>query len=57
MRPVGHTPDRFACGVDIVGPSNLQTLLDTMGDDFEGSSIQIPEGARFVPGLPDPRAE
>jgi dipeptidyl aminopeptidase/acylaminoacyl peptidase len=21
------TPDRFACGVDIVGPSNLQTLL------------------------------
>lgn len=22
-----RTPDRFACGVDIVGPSNLQTLL------------------------------
>ena len=22
------TPDRFACGVDIVGPSNLNTLLD-----------------------------
>jgi len=24
------TPDTFACGVDIVGPSNLQTLLETI---------------------------
>lgn len=24
------TPDQFACGVDIVGPSNLVTLLDTI---------------------------
>ena len=24
------TPDRFACGVDIVGPSNLITLLETI---------------------------
>jgi dipeptidyl aminopeptidase/acylaminoacyl peptidase len=24
------TPDRFACGVDIVGPSNLKTLLDSI---------------------------
>ncbi len=24
------TPDEFACGVDIVGPSNLQTLLETI---------------------------
>ena len=24
------TPDVFACGVDIVGPSNLRTLLDTL---------------------------
>ena len=24
------TPDEFACGVDIVGPSNLQTLLKTI---------------------------
>ena len=24
------TPDTFACGVDIVGPSNLETLLDTI---------------------------
>jgi dipeptidyl aminopeptidase/acylaminoacyl peptidase len=24
------TPEKFACGVDIVGPSNLQTLLNTI---------------------------
>src|SRR5690606_3646369 len=24
------TPEQFACGVDIVGPSNLQTLLDSV---------------------------
>ena len=24
------TPDRFACGIDIVGPSNLETLLDSV---------------------------
>jgi dipeptidyl aminopeptidase/acylaminoacyl peptidase len=24
------TPDKFACGVDIVGPSNLETLLKTI---------------------------
>jgi dipeptidyl aminopeptidase/acylaminoacyl peptidase len=24
------TPDAFACGVDIVGPSNIQTLLETI---------------------------
>ena len=24
------TPDRFACGIDIVGPSNLQTLLGSI---------------------------
>ncbi len=24
------TPEKFACGVDIVGPSNLRTLLDTI---------------------------
>ena len=27
---LAFTPDTFACGVDIVGPSNLATLLDTM---------------------------
>jgi hypothetical protein len=34
------TPEVFACGVDIVGPSNLITLLET-----------IPTGADHVPGL------
>jgi dipeptidyl aminopeptidase/acylaminoacyl peptidase len=27
---LAFTPDRFACGVDIVGPSNLVTFLDTI---------------------------
>ena len=27
---VTMTPDKFACGVDIVGPSNLETLLNTI---------------------------
>jgi dipeptidyl aminopeptidase/acylaminoacyl peptidase len=27
---LAYTPDVFACGVDIVGPSNLETLLDTI---------------------------
>lgn len=27
---VTNTPDTFACGVDIVGPSNLKTLLDSV---------------------------
>ena len=26
---LAFTPDMFACGVDIVGPSNLETLLKT----------------------------
>ncbi|MXO66471.1 prolyl oligopeptidase family serine peptidase [Altererythrobacter endophyticus] len=25
-----YTPEKFACGVDIVGPSNLETLLETI---------------------------
>ncbi|MDM7860740.1 S9 family peptidase [Alteromonas sp. ASW11-36] len=29
------TPDRFACGVDIVGPSNLVTLLDSIPPYWE----------------------
>ena len=27
---VTNTPERFACGVDIVGPSNLKTLMDSI---------------------------
>ncbi|WP_338241072.1 S9 family peptidase [Aurantiacibacter hainanensis] len=29
------TPETFACGVDIVGPSNLETLLDTIPPYWE----------------------
>ena len=29
------TPDTFACGVDVVGPSNLNTLLDTVPPYWE----------------------
>ena len=29
------TPDAFACGVDIVGPSNLETLLETIPPYWE----------------------
>ena len=29
------TPDTFACGVDIVGPSNLDTLLETIPPYWE----------------------
>ena len=29
------TPDKFACGVDIVGPSNLNTLLKTIPPYWE----------------------
>src|SRR5690606_17965841 len=27
---LAFTPDAFACGVDIVGPSNLETLLESV---------------------------
>lgn len=30
LAALAFTPDAFACGVDIVGPSNLQTLLETI---------------------------
>ena len=30
LAAVAFTPDEFACGVDIVGPSNLNTLLKTI---------------------------
>ena len=32
---VTFTPDEFACGVDIVGPSNLATLLDSIPPYWE----------------------
>ena len=35
------TPDKFACGVDIVGPSNLETLLKTIPAYWESGRVQF----------------
>ncbi len=35
------TPDAFACGVDIVGPSNLETLLKTVPPYWEAGKQQF----------------
>jgi dipeptidyl aminopeptidase/acylaminoacyl peptidase len=35
------TPDKFACGVDIVGPSNLNTLLKTIPPYWEAGKAQF----------------
>jgi dipeptidyl aminopeptidase/acylaminoacyl peptidase len=45
------TPDQFACGVDIVGPSNLQTLLKTIPAYWEAIKIQ------FYKRMGDPNTE
>lgn len=45
------TPDKFACGVDIVGPSNLQTLLKTTPAYWEALKVQ------FYKRMGDPRTE
>lgn len=37
------TPDKFACGVDIVGPSNLETLLATIPPYWEPLIAQFHE--------------
>jgi dipeptidyl aminopeptidase/acylaminoacyl peptidase len=36
-----NTPDRFACGVNIVGPSNLNTLLATIPPYWEAGKRQM----------------
>lgn len=38
---LAFTPTRFACGVDIVGPSNLFTLLKTIPAYWEAGRIQL----------------
>ena len=38
---MAFTPDKFACGVDIVGPSNLQTLLKTIPAYWEAGKVQF----------------
>jgi dipeptidyl aminopeptidase/acylaminoacyl peptidase len=45
------TPDAFACGVDIVGPSNLQTLLSSIPPYWESMFEQ------FAKRVGDPRTE
>jgi len=51
------TPDTFVCGVDIVGPSNLSTLLKTIPPYWEAGKIQFykrmgdpttPEGQKLL---------
>jgi dipeptidyl aminopeptidase/acylaminoacyl peptidase len=38
---LAFTPDEFACGVDIVGPSNLATLLQTIPPYWEAVKLQF----------------
>ena len=38
---LAFTPERFACGVDIVGPSNLNTLLGTIPPYWEALKAQF----------------
>jgi dipeptidyl aminopeptidase/acylaminoacyl peptidase len=38
-----YTPDLFACGIDIVGPSNLETLLETIPPYWEPMVKQFHE--------------
>jgi len=45
------TPDTFACGVDIVGPSNLQTLLSTIPPYWKAFFEE------FATRVGDPRTE
>jgi dipeptidyl aminopeptidase/acylaminoacyl peptidase len=46
-----YTPDEFACGVDIVGPSNLNTLLSTIPPYWKAGFEQM------VRRVGDPRTE
>ena len=48
---VAFTPTAFACGVDIVGPSNLQTLLKTIPPYWEALKRQ------FYQRIGDPTTE
>ena len=48
---LAFTPDRFACGVDIVGPSNLNTLLSTIPPYWESIKQQ------FYKRMGDPTTE
>jgi dipeptidyl aminopeptidase/acylaminoacyl peptidase len=45
------TPDRFVCGIDIVGPSNLRTLLETIPPYWK------PQLEHWALRVGDPRTE
>jgi len=38
---LSFTPDVFACGVDIVGPANLETLLSTIPPYWEAARVKF----------------
>jgi len=41
LAALAFTPDKFACGVDVVGPSNLNTLLKTVPPYWEAIRAQM----------------
>ncbi len=51
LAALAFTPDAFACGVDIVGPSNLETLLETI-PPYWASIFEV-----FTRAIGDPRTE
>ena len=42
------TPDVFACGVDIVGPSNLMTLLETIPPYWAAGHAEVLHAASAI---------
>jgi dipeptidyl aminopeptidase/acylaminoacyl peptidase len=52
---LAFTPDKFACGVDIVGPSNLATLLGTIPPYWEALKAQFYK-RMGDPGTPEGKA-
>ncbi|WP_334161754.1 alpha/beta hydrolase family protein [Phenylobacterium sp.] len=52
---LAFTPETFACGVDIVGPSNLATLLSTIPPYWEAGRAQF-HRAIGNPGTPEGQA-
>lgn len=49
---LAFTPEKFACGVDIVGPSNLETLLGTI-PPYWGPMVKIFHERMGNPGTPE----
>ena len=52
---LAFTPDKYACGVDIVGPSNLATLLGTIPPYWEALKAQFYK-RMGDPGTPEGKA-